>query len=399
MENYNITIVGTGYVGLSNAVLLAKSNNVICLDIDEKRVENINSRKPVFVDDVLTKMLTNDSLSLAATLDGKEAYAKADFVVVAAPTNYDENKKSFDTSILESIIKSIVSHNPKTCIIIKSTVGIGFTNSIKQKYNFKNILFSPEFLREGKSMHDNLYPSRIIVGTDLHNSELTKKAELFSNLLKQNCLKSDVRTLIIGTTEAEAVKMFANSYLAMRVAYFNELDTYSQVTGLDSKNIIEGICLDPRIGAGYNNPSFGYGGYCLPKDTKQLQANFENIPHSMIDAIVESNKLRKEFIASQIIKNLDGKKTIGIYRLIMKSESDNFRSSAIQDIMQILKSYGKNLIIYEPTLSTLEFESFSIVNDFEVFCNLSDIIVANRKTEDLDCVLDKTYTCDIYGDN
>lgn len=389
-----IAIAGTGYVGLSNAILLAQNNEVTAVDIVESKVEMINNKISPIADKEIEDYLANKELNLTATTDSKSAYENADFVIVSTPTNYDDEKHFFDTSSVENVIELVIKYNPNAVIIIKSTIPVGYTREVIKKYGFKNILFSPEFLREGKALYDNLYPSRIIVGTDLNNEKLKNAAVTFAELLKQGAIKKDVEVLYTDYTEAEAVKLFANTYLAMRVSFFNELDTYAELKGLNSKQIIDGVCLDPRIGGHYNNPSFGYGGYCLPKDTKQLYSNFSNVPNEIIGAIVRANQTRKEFIASQILSS--NPKTVGIYRLTMKSNSDNFRQSSIQGVMELLKNSGTEIVIYEPTLSDKSFEGFSVENDFEKFISKSDVIVANRNSYELECVKEKVYTRDLF---
>lgn len=389
-----IAIAGTGYVGLSNAILLAQNNEVTAVDIVESKVEMINNKISPIADKEIEDYLANKELNLTATTDSKSAYENADFVIVSTPTNYDDEKHFFDTSSVENVIELVIKYNPNAVIIIKSTIPVGYTREVIKKYGFKNILFSPEFLREGKALYDNLYPSRIIVGADLNNEKLKNAAVTFAELLKQGAIKKDVEVLYTDYTEAEAVKLFANTYLAMRVSFFNELDTYAELKGLNSKQIIDGVCLDPRIGGHYNNPSFGYGGYCLPKDTKQLYSNFSNVPNEIIGAIVRANQTRKEFIASQILSS--NPKTVGIYRLTMKSNSDNFRQSSIQGVMELLKNSGTEIVIYEPTLSDKSFEGFCVENDFEKFISKSDVIVANRNSYELECVKEKVYTRDLF---
>lgn len=389
-----IAIAGTGYVGLSNAILLAQNNEVTAVDIVESKVEMINNKISPIADKEIEDYLANKELNLTATTDSKSAYENADFVIVSTPTNYDDEKHFFDTSSVENVIELVIKYNPNAVIIIKSTIPVGYTREVIKKYGFKNILFSPEFLREGKALYDNLYPSRIIVGTDLNNEKLKNAAVTFAELLKQGAIKKDVEVLYTDYTEAEAVKLFANTYLAMRVSFFNELDTYAELKGLNSKQIIDGVCLDPRIGGHYNNPSFGYGGYCLPKDTKQLYSNFSNVPNEIIGAIVRANQTRKEFIASQILSS--NPKIVGIYRLTMKSNSDNFRQSSIQGVMELLKNSGTEIVIYEPTLSDKSFEGFCVENDFEKFISKSDVIVANRNSSELERVKEKVYTRDLF---
>ena len=384
-----IAVAGTGYVGLSIATLLIQKNEVVALDVIPEKVEMINNRKSPIRDEYIEKYFAEKQLNLKATLDYKEAFKEAKFIVISTPTNYDDVQNHFDTSSVEDIIQKVISLNIETTMVVKSTIPVGFIEDMKKKYNIDNIMFSPEFLREGKALYDNLYPSRIIVG------EKSKRAEQFANLLKESALKEDVEIKFMGSTEAEAVKLFANTYLALRVAYFNELDTYAEIKGLNAKDIIEGIGLDPRIGNHYNNPSFGYGGYCLPKDTKQLLANFNNVPQNLIRAIVRANKTRKKHIASMVIqRNPD---VVGIYKLTMKKDSDNFRASAIQEIIEILKEEDVEIIVYEPTLKEKEFNGCRVEKDFKKFSEESDVILANRFEENLKEVKDKVYTRDLFA--
>lgn len=398
-----IGVVGIGYVGLSNAILLSQHNQVYAVDVVPEKVDLINHKKSPIEDKEIQEYLSTKDLDLTATLDGDAVYKKAEYVIIATPTNYDEKRNYFDTSAVEKVVKQVSCINPDAIIVIKSTVPIGFTKLLREKYHLDHVLFSPEFLREGKALYDNLYPSRIVLGVPRGVEDLMERAQIFAELLKEGAIKKDIETLFVDTTEAEAVKLFANTYLAMRVAFFNELDTYAESKGLNAGEIIQGMSLDPRIGNHYNNPSFGYGGYCLPKDSKQMVANFQDVPNDIMKAIVNSNQTRKAFVADRVLQKAGYPKkrdiTIGVYRLIMKANSDNFRESAIQGVMENLLNQGINVVIYEPSWHENAYEQIPVLNDFEKFCDMCNVIVANRDSRRLDCVREKVYTRDLFREN
>lgn len=398
MKDYRIAVAGTGYVGLSIATLLSQHHEVMAVDIIPEKVDLINHKKSPIQDEYIEKYLTEKNLNLTATLDAEAAYKDADFVVIAAPTNYDSKKNFFDTSAVESVIKLVIQYNPDAIMVIKSTIPVGFTASVREKYHCDNIIFSPEFLRESKALYDNLYPSRIIVGTDMNDEHLVEVAHTFANLLQEGAIKEDIDTLIMGFSEAEAVKLFANTYLALRVSYFNELDTYAEMKGLNTQQIIKGVCLDPRIGDQYNNPSFGYGGYCLPKDTKQLLANYADVPQNVMAAVVDANRTRKDFVADQVLERASAleEPLVGVYRLTMKTGSDNFRASSVQGVMKRVKAKGVPVLVYEPTLDAPEFFGSEVTHDLASFKERAGVIVANRWSDELADVAGKVYTRDLF---